>query len=287
MRSSLHYISRSTGLAWSELHDALRTTRHQKNAVNWTSLFIAKQRQRKIDIQQTCCRPSFTSVQLTTTTPRARNRSETVAVASASGRRTVFLIMKKSKTTEKKCRIVVMGASGVGKTSLISQLLGNGCPQEHEETVEEMYHSELRMPAAKYNLEILDTTGAYSFPAMRRLAINKADVFVLVFAVDSPDSLKYLKTLREEIFELREDARSKIIVAANKTDSLGTDKTVTSDEHTATMISLDWDCACVETSAKNDLGVMDLFETAVSLVHSEGSPSLSPLSSLDECSREC
>ena len=41
-------------------------------------------------------------------------------------------------------------------------------------------------------LDILDTGGSYAFPAMRSLAIQGADGFILVCAADDADSLQVI-----------------------------------------------------------------------------------------------
>lgn len=48
--------------------------------------------------------------------------------------------------------------------------------------------------------------GTYQFPAMRRLAINSGDAFILVYSVENPKSLDDLEQMRQSILEERERA---------------------------------------------------------------------------------
>lgn len=52
----------------------------------------------------------------------------------------------------------------------------------------------------------MDNKGTYQFPAMRKLAINSGDAFILVYAVNDASSFHELETLRESILMEREQA---------------------------------------------------------------------------------
>lgn len=56
-------------------------------------------------------------------------------------------------------RIVVMGASGVGKTAIITQFLHGSFPTKHKRTLDEMYHGTFDFSGVSLTLEILDTAG--------------------------------------------------------------------------------------------------------------------------------
>lgn len=69
-------------------------------------------------------------------------------------------------------RIVVLGAAKVGKSALIQQFLYDQFPERYNRTVEDLYIAEYNLSSgASLTLEILDTTGSYQFPAMRKLNI--------------------------------------------------------------------------------------------------------------------
>ncbi|KFO89946.1 GTP-binding protein Rhes, partial [Buceros rhinoceros silvestris] len=132
-------------------------------------------------------------------------------------------------------RLVFLGAAGVGKTALIRRFLMDTFePKEYE----------VSGPTVK--VEILDPSGSYSFPAMRKLSIQNSDAFALVYAVDDAESFESVKSLREEILEVKEDKFPPIVVVGNKAESGGERQVPAEDRF-------------VETSAKDNENVLEVF----------------------------
>ncbi|KFO13090.1 GTP-binding protein Rhes, partial [Balearica regulorum gibbericeps] len=134
-------------------------------------------------------------------------------------------------------RWVFLGAAGVGKTALIRRFLMDTFEPKHRRTVEELHSKEYEVSGATVKVEILDTSGSYSFPAMRKLSIQNSDAFALVYAVDNAESFESVKSLREEILEVKEDKFPPIVVVGNKAES----------------------GRCVKTSSKDNENVLEVF----------------------------
>ena len=60
----------------------------------------------------------------------------------------------------------------------------------HRETIEELHRGEYDLNGLRLTLDILDTSGSHCFPAMRKLAIDTGDAFVLVYSVESETSFQ-------------------------------------------------------------------------------------------------
>lgn len=104
-------------------------------------------------------------------------------------------------------RIVVMGSARVGKSSIISQFLYDKYLTRYRQTVEELHRGEYELPdGASLTLDILDTSGAFQFPAMRALSISKSGAFILVYAVDDADTWDEVVRLREQVCLLHDIA---------------------------------------------------------------------------------
>uniref|UniRef100_A0A8C8RUQ6 Uncharacterized protein n=1 Tax=Pelusios castaneus TaxID=367368 RepID=A0A8C8RUQ6_9SAUR len=165
--------------------------------------------------------------------------------------------MALSPVREARVRLVFFGAAGVGKTALIRRFLQDAFEARHRRTVEELHLLELEAgPELRLRLEILDTSGSYSFPAMRRLCIGRGDAFALVYSVHEPDSFAEVQRLRDEIVEARRGA-APIVLVGNKSDL---EPGRPDPRLAAAAAQRDWGCACLETSAKQGRNVVGLFQ---------------------------
>lgn len=115
-------------------------------------------------------------------------------------------------------KIVVMGAAKVGKSSLISQFLYGTFSPKYKRTVEEMHHGEFSVGGVTLTLDILDTSGAYEFPAMRALSMSSADAFILVYDLNDASTFEEVRALRDQIHESKGGTEVPIVVVGNKVD---------------------------------------------------------------------
>ena len=84
-----------------------------------------------------------------------------------------------SKTTY---RILFLGASNTGKTSIVRQFLYDQFSPLESNTMDDMYRGEFEDSQGKtINFDIQDVGGAfvYDFPAMKSVSVASADAFVL------------------------------------------------------------------------------------------------------------
>ena len=120
-------------------------------------------------------------------------------------------------------RVVVFGAGGVGKTSLVHRFIQGTFRESYVPTIEDTYRKVSLAPfiflaftwlndlaffqvissnKSICTLHITDTTGSHQFPAMQRLSISKGHAFILVFSICSRQSLEELKPILELINEV-------------------------------------------------------------------------------------
>ena len=148
----------------------------------------------------------------------------------------------------KSCRILFLGASSVGKTSVVSKFMGGKGVAGQRETVQEMYRRELVVGKAgvRVSVTLEDTGGFYTseFPVMAALSLRHCDLLVLVYSLADPSSWQELCRLRDQA--LAAIPNLPILVLANQADR---DRAMPFEEVEAT-VSIDWECGYMETSAR-------------------------------------
>ncbi|XP_046681021.1 ras-related protein Rap-2a-like [Homalodisca vitripennis] len=169
-------------------------------------------------------------------------------------------------------KVVVMGAAKVGKSSLITQFLYGTFSDKYKRTVEEMHQGDFCVQGVGLTLDILDTSGAFEFPAMRALSISSADAFILVYSVVDAASFEEARVIREQILETKGGVVP-IVVVGNKID-LADEKREVSMEMTESVVTVDWENGFVEASAKENINVTKVFKEL--LVQAKVKYNLSP-----------
>ncbi|NXX09156.1 GTP-binding protein Di-Ras2 [Larus michahellis] len=160
-------------------------------------------------------------------------------------------------------RVVVFGAGGVGKSSLVLRFVKGTFRESYIPTIEDTYRQVISCDKSICTLQITDTTGSHQFPAMQRLSISKGHAFILVYSITSRQSLEELKLIYEQICQIKGDVESiPIMLVGNKNDE-NQNREVDSSEGEA--MAKKWKCAFMETSAKLNHNVKELFQELLNL----------------------
>lgn len=118
----------------------------------------------------------------------------------------------------KELKITVFGQGSVGKTSIIKRYLYDTFMIDYTETIEDVYRTIVLHKQIIYNLKITDTAGSYQFPAMRKLAIQRSQVFIIVYDLNKKESFLEAKRLFDIIHKTKDLQHIPVIVVGNKSD---------------------------------------------------------------------
>ena len=156
-------------------------------------------------------------------------------------------------------RIMLLGASKSGKTSIVRQFLYDKFSPVYKETVDDMYRGEFDIQSQNVGFDIQDVSGGYvyEFPGMRNVSLASADAFIIVFSMEDYASWEEVSRLRDMVHEVK-DPEVPIVVVANKSD-LETDPDIPADSLEATVI-FDWENGYVESSAKDRRNINKIFK---------------------------
>ncbi|XP_037093232.1 GTP-binding protein Di-Ras2-like [Pollicipes pollicipes] len=160
-------------------------------------------------------------------------------------------------------RVVVFGAGAVGKSSLVLRFVRGTFQDSYVPTIEDTYRQVISCNKNICTLQITDTTGSHQFPAMQRLSISKGHAFILVYSITSRQSLDEISSIFNVISEVKGDLQDiPIVLVGNKCDE--NDKREVSQAEGEAQAKA-CRCAFLETSAKNNVNVSQLFQELLSL----------------------
>jgi Ras-related protein Rab-6A len=163
-------------------------------------------------------------------------------------------------------RIVVLGDSGVGKTSLISKLINVNASVADQATIGiDFVSTNANTPTGPIRLQIWDTAGQEQFRSLIPTYLRGSSIAILVYSVDSRESFEGLPRW---LHFLQEIADPRLIVAANKTDLSGRPISAEEGGQFAETVNAPF----VETSALEGRNLDRLLEAIVAIPTREGGP---------------
>ena len=174
-------------------------------------------------------------------------------------------------------RLVVLGSGKVGKTAIIQQFINSRFIEKYKETVEDLHTREYHINGHSIKVDILDTSGTLQFPAMRRLSISTAHAFVLVYSIIDYASFENVKQIYNQIQEQRSNfGEIPMVVVGNKSD-LELQRVVDLDDARVSLAQNNWNCAHLETSAKENFLILDIFQKLLEMAKIPIARELSPV----------
>lgn len=152
--------------------------------------------------------------------------------------------------------LVVVGQSGVGKSSLVTQLSQNCFRNDYDPTVEEIYRTEVSIDDKTCLLELIDTVGHEEYASMLEKEIMKGQGFMCTYSITSQSSFEQVAFYRNMILRVKDHAQVPMVLVGNKRD-LEEERRVSIKEGKALADS--YGCPFFETSAKTRDGVEEAF----------------------------
>lgn len=158
-------------------------------------------------------------------------------------------------------KVVFMGDSGVGKSSIAERIVNDVFSLGTEATIGASYFSKILSKDNKiYNFNIWDTAGQEKYHCLVPLYYKNCDAAMIVYDITNKKS--YLAA-KKRIPELRKNSNvSAIMLIGNKTDLR--DRQVTKSE--AQLFSSDNNVLFLETSAKTAFHTKDILENILDVL---------------------
>ncbi|EMP30826.1 Ras-related protein Rab-7b, partial [Chelonia mydas] len=166
--------------------------------------------------------------------------------------------MNSSKKVDLK--IIIIGALGVGKTSLLHQFVHKTFHEDYRTTLgASILSKHIMVDNTPLKLQIWDTGGQERFRSMVSTFYKGSDGCMLAFDVTDPESFESLDDWREDFLEkiIPTEQGFPMVVLGNKIDL--NERQVSKE--TASFWCKEKDIPYFEVSAKNDVNVVQAFET--------------------------
>ncbi|XP_037893006.1 ras-related protein Rab-18A isoform X2 [Glossina fuscipes] len=160
---------------------------------------------------------------------------------------------------DKAIKLLVIGESGVGKSSLIRRFVENKFDEYHDVTIGMDFKSKtMNIDGVDYKLALWDTAGAERFRSLTPSFYRKALGAILVYDITNRESLAKLEAWFTELENYSDNPNIATIVVGNKIDNV---RAVSREE--GVKFARKHRSLFLETSAKNDEFVADVFRDIV------------------------
>ena len=154
-------------------------------------------------------------------------------------------------------KIIILGDSGVGKTSLMHQYVTKKFDNRYKATIgADFLTKDIEIDGTSVTLQIWDTAGQERFQSLGSAFYRGADACILVFDVTQQDSFSHLTSWMEE-FNIQAGKRDCVLIG-NKID-LAEKRQVTQRTAQSWCQKNDEGVKYFETSAKDNTGVEEAF----------------------------
>jgi Ras-related protein Rab-7A len=159
-------------------------------------------------------------------------------------------------------KVIILGDSGVGKTSLMNQYVNKKFSNQYKATIgADFLTKEVMVDERLVTMQIWDTAGQERFQSLGVAFYRGADCCVLVFDVTVPKTFETLDSWRDEFLiqaSPREPEKFPFVVLGNKVDL---ESRAISQKRAAAWCQAKNDIPYFETSAKESINVEQAFQT--------------------------
>ena len=170
------------------------------------------------------------------------------------------------KSHKKKFKILFLGNSTVGKTSILQSFIGEPFQDKTLFTVGiDQVVKYVEMNKTKIKLQICDTAGQERFRSIAKNYVRGGHGFIFVYAVNDIESFKGIKKWIKEVQKIQLIKPFQMILVGNKCDLVTADDIERNNEKEVTQSELkqlsdELGVLSIETSAKKNINIDKMFQ---------------------------
>lgn len=171
--------------------------------------------------------------------------------------------MKYSGRKKNTLKVIVIGDSGVGKTSLIQTYFTGKFSATHRPTLgADFLSGNVSLNGKDYTLQVWDTAGQEKFQSIGTAFYRGSDCCVIVYDITNPTSFEKMNTWKKEFIDqggISNPEKFPFVIIGNKSDKEA-ERKVQKEKAQVWCENQGGNLQYFETSAKNDTGVKASFE---------------------------
>ena len=126
--------------------------------------------------------------------------------------------MKNNEKKDDTIKIILLGASGVGKTNLINVFLGLEFNEYTESNSASSFEQSINYKNKTYIYYIWDTAGQEKYRAVNKIFVRGAKIVLIVYAIDNRNSFNEVDYWINMVKESLPDGKYIMALVANKID---------------------------------------------------------------------
>ena len=163
------------------------------------------------------------------------------------------------------CRFAVIGADGVGKSTVVFRFVNGEFVEDFDPTIADDYRKQYTLDDKLLSVEIVEYTSEY-LNAMARDYRHAIKGYMFMYAITSKQSLEDMKEIYKHFedgyafFSQNPDNGKALVIVGNKSD-LQEHRQVSAEEGEA--LAKEWGCKFYEISAKTNENLDNVFETII------------------------
>ena len=155
-----------------------------------------------------------------------------------------------------KLKVILLGVSGVGKTSIINQYIKKNFVETLSTIGSEQHYKIIKINKKEIQLKIWDTPGKTKFFNITKNSMRNTDIAILIYDITNKESFISLKQWYKKLIEVIKKDNIIIGIASNKSDLLN-EEVITSEEINTFAEEINVDV--FSTSAKNYDNIEEMF----------------------------
>jgi len=161
----------------------------------------------------------------------------------------------------KKVKLIVLGESGVGKTSIMDQYFEKKYNEEYKlRSGMDKGIKYFSIKGKKFHIEFWDTQGQEIFRAVNKLYMKNAQIALIVYSIIDKQSFEQLDFWINSVKQVNKDKKIIVCIAANKSDLI--ESQIISKEK-GKKFADDNNCLFFEISAKDYNGIENVFQKLI------------------------